>query len=487
MKQLLPLLLAGTLAASALAQTGTTFTYQGELKEGGSAAIGPYNLQVSLWNAVAGGSQIGSTIALDGVSVDHGMFTVQLDFGAAAFDNSGRWLEIVVEGFTLFPRPPVTRSPYSIQTRGIFVDDAGRVGIGTTTPTDALQVEASSGTAISGHSTPSSGATIGVSGQTDSTTGAGVYGFASTGTGLNYGVYGRSNSATGSGVYGRAALGNGNSYGVFGQSQSTTGTGVYGWASSPTGTPKGVRGACSSPNGFAGFFEGRGYFSQSLGIGTSSPGTLLDVAGDANVRRRLGIGDPTSLFGQLTVVDSGNGSVFAIDAEWDSNDFPAIFATNSGTGGVLWASGQSDVTPSGGGIVVVGDPNGASIGIDNNEIMARDSGQPSDLYLNADGGTLHFGAYRMHPAYAYATIRENGSILSASSNVTSVTVTGTGFLVTLADGVAATDIIIASDAYYLDGADDVTATPESGRIRIGCHNDNDGWHEAQVSFVVYRP
>jgi hypothetical protein len=64
-----------------------------------------------------------------------------LDFGADAFDNSDRWLRIEVRcpagsgSFTtLSPRQLIERTPYSIQTRGLFVDDFGSVGIGTTMP-----------------------------------------------------------------------------------------------------------------------------------------------------------------------------------------------------------------------------------------------------------------------------------------------------------------------------------------------------------------
>ena len=131
------LLLAAT---SALAQTDTTFTYQGELKESGVPASGSYNIDVSLWDAASGGVQIGSTIMFNALPVSDGLFTVELDFGANAFDNTGRWLQIIVNGNELTPRQPITRAPYAIQTRGIFVDENNMVGIGTTDPVDHLHV-----------------------------------------------------------------------------------------------------------------------------------------------------------------------------------------------------------------------------------------------------------------------------------------------------------------------------------------------------------
>lgn len=124
----------------AFAQTDTTFTYQGELKDGGALANGSFAMDFSLWNAESSGSQIGSIQSFSAVSVSDGRFTVELDFGTNAFNNDDRWLEIVVEGVPLSPRQPITRAPYAMQTRGIFVDALERVGIGTTTPQSRLDV-----------------------------------------------------------------------------------------------------------------------------------------------------------------------------------------------------------------------------------------------------------------------------------------------------------------------------------------------------------
>jgi len=140
----LPLaLLAVTALAPAIASADSAFSNQGDLEENGQAADGPFAMAFSLWDDPVAGGQIGASIDIPDVAVTGGRFTVQLDFGADAFDNSARWLEIAVGGYTLAPRNPITRAPYAIQTRGIFVDEAENVGIGTTAPQRQLEVQGS--------------------------------------------------------------------------------------------------------------------------------------------------------------------------------------------------------------------------------------------------------------------------------------------------------------------------------------------------------
>jgi hypothetical protein len=131
---------AAALTTRVDARSDTVFTYQGELRHGGSLANGLYDLHFAMWDADTGGAQLGATVALTGVAVVDGRFTVPLDFGAEVFDNSERWMEITVDGTMLSPRQRITRAPYSIQTRGIFVDEGGKVGIGTTAPASSLEI-----------------------------------------------------------------------------------------------------------------------------------------------------------------------------------------------------------------------------------------------------------------------------------------------------------------------------------------------------------
>ena len=124
----------------AIAQTDTTFTYQGELIDNGVPANGPFHIAFALFDADVGGSLIGIPIFHAGVPVVDGKFTVPLDFGHEAFEEN-RWMEIEVNGHPLSPRTPITHAPYAIQTRGIFVDHQGYVGLGNNTPAAGLDIE----------------------------------------------------------------------------------------------------------------------------------------------------------------------------------------------------------------------------------------------------------------------------------------------------------------------------------------------------------
>jgi len=108
-------------APLALGQS-SSFTYQGRLTDGGTAATGNYDLQFALWDSASGGAQIGSTLTISTVAVSNGVFVVNLDFGANSFNGAARFLEIGARpisgaAFTLLsPRQPVTAIPYSIRS-----------------------------------------------------------------------------------------------------------------------------------------------------------------------------------------------------------------------------------------------------------------------------------------------------------------------------------------------------------------------------------
>jgi hypothetical protein len=101
---------------SAATPLTSTFTYQGQLKSGGTAVNGSCQMAFRLYDDPTGSGVIGNPITAT-VPVTNGLFTVGLNFGAAAFDGSGRWLDIQVNcggGFVPLPRQAITAAPYAL-------------------------------------------------------------------------------------------------------------------------------------------------------------------------------------------------------------------------------------------------------------------------------------------------------------------------------------------------------------------------------------
>ena len=94
------------LSAAALAQT-TAFNFQGRLNDGANPANGRYDLQFKLFDALAGGNQISSTIDRSNLQVINGVFSTTLDFGGTAFGSGNRFIEISV-------RPSASPNAYVI-------------------------------------------------------------------------------------------------------------------------------------------------------------------------------------------------------------------------------------------------------------------------------------------------------------------------------------------------------------------------------------
>jgi len=139
--------LAGSASA---AEMGTAITYQGRLIDANTTADGLYDFAFKLYDTNVGGSKAANDVNVADVDVIDGYFTVELDFNSpSAFNGEARWLEIGVRPgemndpnayTTLSPRQEITPTPYALQTRGIFVDNDGNVGIGTRHPSKLLHI-----------------------------------------------------------------------------------------------------------------------------------------------------------------------------------------------------------------------------------------------------------------------------------------------------------------------------------------------------------
>jgi len=115
-------------AGSNRAPAGTAFTYQGRLVEDGNAANGDSDLRFTLYDAATGGTQVGTAIERPGVTVEGGLVTEDLDFGAVAGADA-LWLEVAVRpsgsgAYTaLTPRQRLRPEP-----QALWSADAGALG-----------------------------------------------------------------------------------------------------------------------------------------------------------------------------------------------------------------------------------------------------------------------------------------------------------------------------------------------------------------------
>jgi hypothetical protein len=109
----------------ALFAQSTRFAYSGSLSESNTLVNGPYEFRFELYGQVSGGGALAGPLTNSPVTVSNGLFTVQLDFGAAPFDGGDRWLEIGVRKIaavpfsTLSPRQMITPIPYAITARNL--------------------------------------------------------------------------------------------------------------------------------------------------------------------------------------------------------------------------------------------------------------------------------------------------------------------------------------------------------------------------------
>ena len=103
---------------------GTAFTYQGQLRTSSGPVNGACDMTFQLFDAATAGNAIGNAVSKP-VAVANGLFTVELDFGGAAFNGEARWVEVRVKCVgdaaftTLTPRQSITPAPYALALPGL--------------------------------------------------------------------------------------------------------------------------------------------------------------------------------------------------------------------------------------------------------------------------------------------------------------------------------------------------------------------------------
>lgn len=315
---LLALTVTGMVGASAsgplapAAPVSTAFTYQGRLTDGGSPANGAYDLRFSLFDAASGGAQVGSTQALNDVTVADGYFTVALDFGAGVFKGDARWIVAEVRPgastgsyTTLSPRTQLASVPYALGLRPGAVINTSQPDV------PALTVGAANANSNALVATGNAAGYAVIFGEDQSPAGGyGLYGKSGSGTGVHgestswAGVWGESTDASGvvgisagqfnGGVFGQNT---GSGYGVYGQ--ATVGAGVYGQSTNWLG----VYGQSTNQTGVVG--ESSGHDGVR---GTTTAANRIGVKGVANATGSVGVwGESASNTGVYAQSGSSGG------------------------------------------------------------------------------------------------------------------------------------------------------------------------------------
>jgi hypothetical protein len=165
----------------------------------------------------------------------------------------------------------------------------------------------------------------------------------------------------------------------------------------------------SFPTSYAIYADGgQSYFRDAVGIGTSTPTQLLDVAGRIRVQQNT---PPTSsntagmwLYQQTPAADRAFigmrnddqvGLYGTTGAGWGM-----VMNVDDGNVGIgtavasvpLHVDGGGDIGLGGGGFLVAGNVASLNVGMDNNEIMARNAGAAADFFINHDGGNILMSA-----------------------------------------------------------------------------------------------
>lgn len=354
LKPVFSILLCACFALGVSAQT-TAFSFQGSLKDGAAAANGNYDFQFALYDAVTGGSQLGSTLTQNTVAVTNGIFSVSLDFGSQ-FPGANRFLEIRVKLSgggtitTLAPRQPVNSAPYSVKS--LNTDTASSLNCAACVT--AAQIASVNGASITGTipaaSVPSGSSNYIQNGTAVQTANQNISGNAFFGgqvaigtstpstnvklqidAGTNYGLFATATndnavsgvSTNGRGIYGQSTANDAvigftdgtNSSGVFGvnNGSGTNGKGVSG--SSTAGT--GVSGGSTSGKGVAGFSNsGYGLYGSSV----SNDGVFGTSPSGAGVRGESGsssgvVGKTNGPFGVPGVRGFSDGQGFGVLGE----------------------------------------------------------------------------------------------------------------------------------------------------------------------------
>ncbi len=329
--------------ALVLSTTAQTISTQGVLRDsdGHSVEDGDYTMTFSIYGAETGGTLLWGP-GTQTVTVENGIYHVVLgeDSPITSFNSDGsNYLEISVENETMTPRLRLNVSPYELSElsgSSNTVPGSGNVGIGTTNPQAKLSIVAPGDNVDLLHFDENSDSEKEFSFQGMFSPAGGANGLKLRSQWVDKIMFWRGDGNVGIGTQDPAAK-------------------LH------------VEGTIYSPNQFSTRTTNIG---QSMEKGTSAR-TTLRFDSDSY---RIYAGGTGGVGSVLTALESGKVGIGTTTPDQK-----------------LVVNGGSDVTVSSGAYIQTGLTSGSNIGIDDNEIMARNNGSTSTLYLNTEGGTVNVG------------------------------------------------------------------------------------------------
>lgn len=309
-----------------------TFTYQGQLQDGGQPADGTYDFIISIWDAGTLGTQVGSSYVYDdpGVLVTDGIFSINVPPGSTfeVFNGAGRWIQAEVRphgsgAYTTLSRQPITAVPYAWGLMpGALVHGIANVS------SPIFHVQATGGPAIKGRSTEYAG----VYGTTVGTTtnNSGVYGDA---TGTANGVHGyNADLPNGLGVYGQHAGGGAATSGY----NLGNGNGVWGYSNDYRGAGAGTG---RSDNNY-GFHTYDNLYSSNYHL----LGAVMQVVQNGGTQA-LELGDTVVVCGVTTSIHSST-PILEVQAASEANS-TAVIGVVASTYSEAWFTDAASIDPTG--------------------------------------------------------------------------------------------------------------------------------------------
>lgn len=457
-------------------------TFQGQLVRGGVPVTDSCAFEVSAYPGASSMAEL-QVLGFADVAVTNGLFELPLTLEPTLYDISGLHVEVRVAcsgdgGFsTLSPRTRITRTPYSLNTRGLSVDADGEVGIGTNDADAPLEIVDDAEVKLALRASQSFGADTGFviqgarNGSTnvdvayvdfedfDDNEGSGgtIFPMARIAGGMDAtsGTLGvlRLKTFDGTELRERMHISSTGYVGIgWGDPDAQGKLTLYQSADSPSGgitvlnasggralrmwvdagNRSHIDSALGGDGGLALNFDGNGPvdIGQTIDLrpGASGGGQVWLQRSTGFATVRLNASEAGSDGAELRMYDaagtlavdidaeeSGGGGVVAlrndanertVELDADESNDGAIRVWNAGTAtSVQLLPGGGDAEPGSGGQVVIGNVSGANLALDGNEIMARNNGATSTLFLNNDGGTVEFGGpIRVPETIRYASI-----------------------------------------------------------------------------------